>query len=302
MLKIKCVQNRCDQTFNTFYSFRRHLQKVHPVDKSTNTLLQPLIDSCLEMQEENYMPQNESISNELLITKKTEDVTIENLKMRALSFSLSLYQQNNLPRSLAAELQNLVSDLLSSISTAIEGVLNKIELKEDFKVLLNFCQNPFEEIKTEYRLFKILKELKLYQDPKVFLIRNDISEVVVNGNPTLGPKSANIYIMPLQFIFQKIFQTPKLLDYTLENTKTFLEGNIYNNFASGELFKSKVQQLQGNLVIPYNIYFDDFQINNPLGSHTYSICGCYLNFPSMPQYLLSKLEYIFLLLSYRLKI
>lgn len=47
------------------------------------------------------------------------------------------------------------------------------------------------------------------------------------------------------------------------------------------------------MIVPYIIFFDDFQINNPLGTHIHSICGCYINFPTMPQHLLSKLDYIF---------
>lgn len=92
---------------------------------------------------------------------------------------------------------------------------------------------------------------------------------------------------------KSIFEIPNLLHFTLENTKRSLQSNYLCNFASGEIFKLKKQKMQSALVIPYFLYLDHFQINNPLGSHTHSICGCYLNFPTMPQHLLSKLEYIF---------
>lgn len=44
-------------------------------------------------------------------------------------------------------------------------------------------------------------------------------------------------------------------------------------------------------VIPINLYCDDFQCN-PLGSHTYSICGFYYNFPTLPICMQSKLDFI----------
>jgi len=47
-------------------------------------------------------------------------------------------------------------------------------------------------------------------------------------------------------------------------------------------------------VIPYNIYFDDFQINNQLGSHSYYICACFYSFPTIPQHLQTKLDFVFL--------
>jgi len=63
--------------------------------------------------------------------------------------------------------------------------------------------------------------------------------------------------------------------------------------ASGEVFKSKAEQFDPDIVVPFVLYLDDFQINNALEGQTFSICGCYINFPLMPRYLLSKVQYIF---------
>lgn len=70
------------------------------------------------------------------------------------------------------------------------------------------------------------------------------------------------------------------------------------NFVQGSLWKSKVQLYPGKILIPYFIYIDDFELNNPLGTHTkvHSICGIYYSFPSLPN-VNSKLENT----SYRLK-
>jgi len=63
---------------------------------------------------------------------------------------------------------------------------------------------------------------------------------------------------------------------------------------NGEIFRKQTKRfLPGDLLIPYHLYFDDFEIDNPLGSHKISICGAYIIFPKIPQYLLSKLQYIF---------
>lgn len=111
--------------------------------------------------------------------------------------------------------------------------------------------------------------------------------------PILAPKSASICIMPLKFIFKSIFKIPKLLDETLKNGQMFLNSNTIENIASGEIFRKKVKAFPNKIVNSYELYLDDFQINNPLGNHKTPMCGSYFNFPIMPQYLLSKLEYIF---------
>ncbi|XP_075170230.1 uncharacterized protein LOC142242537, partial [Haematobia irritans] len=227
---------------------------------------------------------------------QTENVkqTLETIKKKVLMLTLQLYQENHMPRSRVLEIQNSVSMVLLPISNMIENRIIESEVTDDFRHVLNFLKDPFNYIKSEYRFLKTLKERQLYESPKTFQISNIISEMIVNGNPDLCAKSATIYIMPLKFMFESIFKIPKLLQQTLANTEQCLNSNgIYNNYASGQLFKEKVANSAFPLTVPYVLYLDDFQINNPLGSHTFSICGCYINFPTMPQHLLSKLEFIF---------
>jgi len=99
--------------------------------------------------------------------------------------------------------------------------------------------------------------------------------------------------MPLAFTVKRIFEIPTILKLTLSNIQKNLKSNDLTNFSSGEVFKSIAKQFDPDIVVPFVLYLDDFQINNALGSHTFSICGCYINLPLMPRYLLSKVQYIF---------
>lgn len=58
------------------------------------------------------------------------------------------------------EVQKMVTGLFKYVSEAIEHVINIHifnEIRDDFKCILNFCNDPFQDIKSEYRLFKVLK-------------------------------------------------------------------------------------------------------------------------------------------------
>lgn len=46
-------------------------------------------------------------------------------------------------------------------------------------------------------------------------------------------------------------------------------------------------------MVPYFLYVDDFEVINPLGSHSSSILGIYYSFPSAPEVLRSDLNNIF---------
>lgn len=66
----------------------------------------------------------------------------------------------------------------------------------------------------------------------------------------------------------------QLIDYTNKF------GSI-TNFVQGKLWKEKISEYEGKIVFPYFLYVDDFEINNPLGSHAsfQSIADFYYSFP-----------------------
>jgi len=71
-------------------------------------------------------------------------------------------------------------------------------------------------------LLATLRKLNFFRNAKTFKIDERVSEIVLQGNPTLGIQTDHIYIMPLVFIFQKIFVIPQLLKYFLQkNFKHF---------------------------------------------------------------------------------
>lgn len=67
-----------------------------------------------------------------------------------------------------------------------------------------------------------------------------------------------------------------------------------SNFVQGKLWKEKVSRYEGKIVLPYFLYVDDFEINNPSGSHAtfQSVAAFYYSFPLAQNN--SKLSNIFL--------
>lgn len=69
-----------------------------------------------------------------------------------------------------------------------------------------------------------------------------------------------------------------------------LTNNINNetqikHFVQGKLWQEKIVPYHGKITIPYFMYIDDFEINNPLGSHAsvHSISAVYYSFPLFDQ-------------------
>lgn len=86
-----------------------------------------------------------------------------------------------------------------------------------------------------------------------------------------------------------------MLSATLANMEELSKSSSISNFVNGSVWKDIKTKFGNKTVIPFNLYFDDFEPDNPLGSHTgeQSIGAFYIGFPTMPQFLTSLLENIF---------
>ena len=76
---------------------------------------------------------------------------------------------------------------------------------------------------------------------------------------------------------------------------------IISNIIQGPFWGEKSTPFEGNMVLPLFMYFDDYENNNPLGSHK-GISKCeavYLSVPCLPPELQSKIENIFLFNSFQ---
>lgn len=76
--------------------------------------------------------------------------------------------------------------------------------------------------------------------------------------------------------------------------KDITESSSIKNFGNGLLWQNKISQYNNKFVVPFFLYFDDFEINNAFGSHRSSLLGIYYSFPTAPEFLKFKLQNIFI--------
>jgi len=243
------------------------------------------IISCLESGE-----YDDIVSN---ISSPASLNNLDDLKTKALLLSIEMSDLNSMPRKQVSKLQNMISTILVSIGQVLEAQLGESPNNEELQNLICFCKHPFQDIRSEFKLLATLRKLNLFRDAKTFKIDERVSEIVLQGNPTLGIQTDHIYIMPLVFIFQKIFEIPQLLKYSLQKIENISHECTMKSFINGNIFKNIVKRFLNKIVIPYILYFDDFEINNPLGGRTFPLCGCYISFPTFPSHLRSKVSFIF---------
>lgn len=136
---------------------------------------------------------------------------------------------------------------------------------------------------------------KLLSNIQQININNELCAVNHGGEIYYNEKITKGTLLPLKLQFKQFFENSndfKMMYDRLLSLKA--SGNVLSNFVQGKLWGKKVTQFEEKIVFPYFIYIDDFEINNPLGSHdTYqTIAATYYSFPLLENN--SKLSNIFL--------
>ncbi len=312
-----CLEPECGQYFSNIHSFKKHVEKKHRCNNLNINLIQTEDRIPLESTNDQSSELTPSVSTasktetkanfekQLLTTAKTEtkvdfEKQLENLKEACALFVLGLANSNNFSRKNVIDIQKNVEMLiLKPLIVAIEEFL-KSKIPDYFvkfdklHTFLLSVSELFEQHSTDYKLFSWLEKQDLISTYKRFTIQNQIEEVFKDGVCTFDEKKYTGTLLPLKFLFRKIFEQDDILKETMDSIHRFSSSDreSIENFTQGELWKKKVDSFGDKIVIPYFIYSDDFEINNCLGSHAAPMTAIYFSFPVL--FNNSKLKNIFL--------
>lgn len=306
---IKCDQNGCPQTFTNLKSLKKHLNRCHneqeneaaPIEvekfnqyekysEAHGFVLESFSDNC--PQKEDSVPFKDNKSHLCLDSLKTsiQDVVLK--------FVCKLNSHSHMTNK---QIELIIEDVADIISSTINVIKDLCEnhSKSSLMSFLDFSDKLFEKINTEHKLISTLLSKNLMEQPQEFVFNNAVAPVMQKGKPSLRGRKDKGTLLPIKFQIKKYFEQPKILDNTItymENlTKDYHQNNVLENFIQGPYWRSLKNNFGNKIVIPYFLNYDDFETNNPIGSHTgsQSISGFYYSFPSTPPMRRSKLSYIF---------
>jgi len=307
-----CKENNCSQSFQTLSSFKKHVLIKH-----TDTLENNEIIQCSNSELNSHLNQNVN-THDLDMVNNTFDQTpqipnenvfdfnesIKQFHWLAVQFCLNLHNNNNFCRS---DVLNIKDDIEVKLIKPITSLLKNIiknEIKDPlvlskFSTVISSISDPFKYCKTEHVLNNWLATNDLSDKLQQVTINNEIQLVSHNGETMYDELSIKGISMPLKFQIKKYFEQNNNLDFAHKRYDNLINSSVSNenynlsNFVQGSLWK-KILSFQNKLVMPFFIYIDDYEINNPLGSKSmcHSISAVYYSFPLIEQS--SKLTHIFL--------
>ncbi|XP_062563282.1 uncharacterized protein LOC134226488 [Armigeres subalbatus] len=100
-------------------------------------------------------------------------------------------------------------------------------------------------------------------------------------------------LMPIKFQLKKYLESPMVFETILGNLNPSPDGYI-RSLIDGIVWQQKVARHSSNIVIPLNLFFDDFTTKDTASPHASrtSVLGVYYYIPCLPGFILAKLANI----------
>lgn len=216
----------------------------------------------------------------------------------AVHFTTSLLSNNNFSRKDAFNIQREIENILIQPIINLPNSFTKNKIKDplilsSFHQITQAISNPLELCNTEYNLNKWLSDIMFHQVQQ-FTINEEINLVPVSGKTVYNDNNIKGIILHLQFQFKTFFENGDNLNKTLTHYSDLMNVKDVSikNFVQGSLWQEKISQYQNKIVVPYFMYINDFELNNPLGSHAsfHSLSAIYYSFPLSDQSKLSNIN------------
>lgn len=132
--------------------------------------------------------------------------------------------------------------------------------------------------------------------PISYYVGNYTSNKNVGNSSSYHIENATAHFIPLRIVFKYFFELPNIFNVTVENIKKMkMSSSNICDFFQSPLWLHILNFYPNKMVLPVFLFYDDFEINNPLGSHSgiHKLGGTYVSIPALPIQYQSHLENIF---------
>lgn len=127
-------------------------------------------------------------------------------------------------------------------------------------------------------------------------IGSEVCRKNVKGTLSVKLQNLSSQVIPLRMVLKKFLELPNVFRIIEAYMNDCAQEKIITSFLNAELWKKSLTKFSGKFMIQLKVFFDDVEINNPLGSNkgVNKIGGVYCKILAIPPQFSSLLENIFL--------
>lgn len=287
----KCGENECYRKWSSRNSLRKHLLGPNHNFPAWSTV--NLENTCERRDTQLFnecINQNNTNNSDISLEEITDLPTITLTEFESIvedrsnAFVAKLYNKPSIPRN---HIQSIIDDTTFMMSSYVSIVKEKVfshlntlasdnETIKDIKSMFDCLQNPFNHLKNEYQRITYFKSSGNYIAPiKYYMGKRRVRK---NTGTFIAEKVKDIcgYFIPLKQVLKQFFELPDAFNATINYINSLKESDSVKNFIQSKLWCQKKNNFEKDaIVLPLFVYYDDWEVNNPLGSHSASLGGVY---------------------------
>lgn len=280
---LQCPVLDCPRIYTSKKSIRSHF-KIHNTH-NTLTSVPYQVNPADELDLIYNATDNESATDNLYETFSNNQT----------KFALSLLANEKLTRKqalkIAQETQTQYASLILSMEPFVTGA-------HSMKRLFTLLKQP-SMFESEFMFRKNLQSQGILIETKKITIDSKSEHKFVGGKLKVVRDDRKIELFDIKQLLEKFLNIDKVMSELMSHLDDLQHGNseVISNVIQTAYWYNIAKSNDPNvLYLPINIYFDDFEPLNALGSHSgaYKIGAVYFQIPCLPECALSKLKYIFL--------
>lgn len=301
----KCGEVDCFRQYSSLNSLSRHYYLAHNFTKSI--LNKPTSPVC------DYFPsdttQTVEVNQTHCSTSAYEEVR-QFLSHDIALFISNLYNNKRVPRAVTQTVVSSLSDLvINSVAKVVEVKCQEFHSENcsSNSITRKFSSLFSESIVqflTEYRRFKFFSNLGTFIAPEEIVIGSSMESQRTALGYSYLPVLRRMHVVLISQVLQKILQVAPVMDNIIENLNKFdMECNpqVIHNVVQGSVWRNAHKNAPHEpLHLPIIVFFDDFEVGNPLGSHAgvHKLGAVYISIPLLGNQYVSLLDCIFLVASF----
>jgi len=306
-LQIKCNIGTC--TYHKFQLLLKHIRSEHSDIiqkdcitknfKNSERKMLLLQDNKRECNSINMHDSDSKSSNNL--TKRKNDINFKkfqhNIMFFATKFIAKLYSENNTNRETSHEIIFSINTFFFSI--CLNQLPSKYEQQADLCRKIEVMKKSLQVFKTKHMTLKFFRDNSFLFMPKKIIIASSLSLRKCKQTIQLLTKKTNIVTISLNLVLKKFLEMPHVFDKIISFIRC-TDCFVIKSITQDTIWKSQEINTE-NIKIPLTLFFDDVEVNNPLGSHKSlnKIGTVYCTVSCLPLECASMLKNIFLLLIHK---
>lgn len=299
--KFKCGELGCSHEYYCDNSFYKHLIRQHKFGKESDSYDS---SSSIVLSKPQIFERPSSILSSHVQTDDTYQADSYESLILLLS---SLYANPLLPRNCIQPLMkdfeccfrklnmSIASKIIKNISVTYN--INPNLLESEFSKTISSTLDPFKELQSEHKRMKLFEKMGSLISPIQISIgsRRDYRQNEIHMVP------CTIQVVPLNLVLSRFLAIHGIFDEILTYIKELEKyDDPIENLMQGISWKQTLRNNKSNnneLHLPLILYFDDLEVNNPLGSHAsiHKLGATYVSLPFLPKKYFSLLNCILML-------